>query len=516
MEKDMLASRRNETFMKTTNALFGILTIIAALAMNGRAQVYQFSTPINGSMTLSVHDADGPSGSLGQINLTFTNLTETVYLDAQAQTIRQVGTVLYTCSATNIMSQETQSVSVFPHPPVNVSGTVTANLALNGGSLSFDTGPKPVTWSAALQAYSFDGNIGNISADCSWTLTTGGQRFTGSFTYSMYPDLGAANTFSYVSMVNYPSSLGLSGFTSGGSPWFAYQCFDVVGQTQATATNGFNMQLVPGIANCNGNNGSCEGFSWSANPVTATNVPIGAASITNQPQSVLVHAHDTASFSVAASGTVPLRYQWSFNGTNISGASLSSLTISNVVQANLGTYAVVVTNAFGWAASSNATLIMYPYIATPFVGAVTYWGKPATFGIQGWGTGPLSYQWFKDGAVVLNGTNTSLSFLSTQVTNAGLYSVVVTSLLGIVTNMPAQVVVYPAGVSLGFCPSVTISGVVGYSYIIQSTMDLTKTNSWVTLTNLTLTQPVELWVDTSVDVTLPANSKYFYRVLPGQ
>ena len=125
MEKDMLASRRNETFMKTTNALFGILTIIAALAMNGRAQVYQFSTPINGSMTLSVHDADGPSGSLGQINLTFTNLTETVYLDAQAQTIRQVGTVVYTCSATNIMSQETQSVSVFPHPPVNVSGTVT-------------------------------------------------------------------------------------------------------------------------------------------------------------------------------------------------------------------------------------------------------------------------------------------------------------------------------------------------------------------------------------------------------
>jgi hypothetical protein len=246
------------------------------------------------------------------------------------------------------------------------------------------------------------------------------------------------------------------------------------------------------------------------------NVATGAASITNQPQSVVVHAHNTASFSVGASGTVPLNYQWSLNGTNISGTTLSSLTIANVVQTNLGTYSVVVTNAFGSATSSNATLSMYPFIATPFTGATAYWGKPATFGIQAWGTGPLSYQWFKDGVAILNSNTQSLTFASIQSTNAGLYSVVVTSYLGSVTNAPAQVIVYPAGVSLGFCPSVTISGVIGYSYIIQSTTDLTKTNSWVTLTNVTLTQPVQLWVDTSVDATSPANSKYFYRVLPGQ
>jgi hypothetical protein len=103
-----------------------------------------------------------------------------------------------------------------------------------------------------------------------------------------------------------------------------------------------------------------------------------------------------------------------------------------------------------------------------------------------------------------------------QATNAGLYSVVVRNPLGTATNTPAQVVVYPAGVSLGFCPSVTINGVIGYSYIIQSTTDLSNTNFWVTLTNLTLTQPVQLWVDTSVDATSPVYSKYFYRVLAGQ
>lgn len=103
-----------------------------------------------------------------------------------------------------------------------------------------------------------------------------------------------------------------------------------------------------------------------------------------------------------------------------------------------------------------------------------------------------------------------------QATNAGLYSVVLTSPLGSVTNPPAQVVVNPAGVTLGLYPGVTIDGVVGYNYIIQNTADLSNTNAWVTLTNLTLVQPVQLWVDTNADASLPANPHRFYRVLPGQ
>jgi len=331
----------------------------------------------------------------------------------------------------------------------------------------------------------------------------------------MYQDLGGANTFSDLSLINYPQSLDLSGFSSGGT-WFSYQCFNILGDTQIASTNGFNMQLVPGTVNCHGNNGSCNLFSWSANPATATNVPSGAASITNQPQSVALHAHDTASFSVAASGTVPLSYQWSLNGTNISGATSSSVTIPDVLQTDVGAYSVVVTNAFGSVTSSNAMLFMYPFIATPFAGAVTYWGKPATFSFLALGTVPLSYQWFQDGVAMHNATNASLSFTSMQATNAGLYSVVVSNPLGSVTNTPAQVLVYPAGVSLGFAPTVTINGVIGYSYIIQSTTDLTKTNSWITLTNLTLTQPVMLWADTTVNAASPFYSKYFYRVLPGQ
>jgi len=62
-------------------------------------------------------------------------------------------------------------------------------------------------------------------------------------------------------------------------------------------------------------------------------------------------------------------------------------------------------------------------------------------------------------------------------------------------------------------PGVTISGTVGYGYMIQRTGNLGDPNSWVTVMNLTLTAPVQLWVDTN-DSSPAGNSGQFYRVLP--
>jgi len=92
---------------------------------------------------------------------------------------------------------------------------------------------------------------------------------------------------------------------------------------------------------------------------------------------------------------------------------------------------------------------------------------------------------------------------------------VLSSPLGSVTNKPAQVVVNPAGVSFGMFPGVYVSGVVGYTYAIQASSDLTNTNGWTTVANLTLIQPVQLWVDTAVNALSPANPHKYYRVVPG-
>ena len=67
---------------------------------------------------------------------------------------------------------------------------------------------------------------------------------------------------------------------------------------------------------------------------------------------------------------------------------------------------------------------------------------------------------------------------------------------------------------MGLYPGITIEGVVGRSYGIQFTAGVSLTNSWASVTNLTLTQPVQLWLDTSVDVHSGTAPRRFYRVVP--
>ena len=241
-----------------------------------------------------------------------------------------------------------------------------------------------------------------------------------------------------------------------------------------------------------------------------------APTITTQPHDALVNAHDNASFNVVAAGTTPLSYQWELNGANMPNATSDNLSITNVKQSNLGSYTVVVTNIFGAVTSSVANLLMYPYIAESFSGAVTYWGQDTTLSVGAWGTGPLSYQWYQDGVALLGATNETLSLGAIQFTNAGLYYVVVNSPLGSVTNAEYEVVVNPASVSLGLFPGVILTGTVGYNYIIQGTTNLGDPNSWTTLTNITLSQPVQIWNDNDTDVTKPDHPRRFYQVLPGQ
>jgi endonuclease/exonuclease/phosphatase family metal-dependent hydrolase len=86
-----------------------------------------------------------------------------------------------------------------------------------------------------------------------------------------------------------------------------------------------------------------------------TNAP---PTITTQPQGQSVLAGQTATFSVAASGTPPLNYQWFFSGTNIAGATTNPFTLANVQLTNAGNYSVVITNITGSVTSSAAPLMV--------------------------------------------------------------------------------------------------------------------------------------------------------------
>src|SRR5207245_2008672 len=68
--------------------------------------------------------------------------------------------------------------------------------------------------------------------------------------------------------------------------------------------------------------------------------------INAQPASQAKNAGDSVTFSVAATGTAPLSYQWRKDGGLLAGATQSSLRLTNLQGSDAGSYVVVVGS--GW------------------------------------------------------------------------------------------------------------------------------------------------------------------------
>jgi hypothetical protein len=104
--------------------------------------------------------------------------------------------------------------------------------------------------------------------------------------------------------------------------------------------------------------------------------------------SVTVAQGGSATFSVTATGTAPLTFQWRRNGTPRSGATASSLTLSSVQPTDAGSYDVVVANAAGSVTSSPAVLTVQstptgePFANGSFESGYTRWTATGNQGIR--------------------------------------------------------------------------------------------------------------------------------------
>jgi alpha-tubulin suppressor-like RCC1 family protein len=154
-----------------------------------------------------------------------------------------------------------------------------------------------------------------------------------------------------------------------------------------------------------------------------------------------------ATFTCAATGTLPLGYQWQFNGTNIAGATTGSLTVSNAQATNVGAYTVIVSNLYGTDSSLSAFLtLLDPYIASQPQSQSVSAGATASFVVSAVGTLPLSYQWLKEGLPLVDGgsisgtRSSSLTLSNVQSGNMGNYSVVVSNSQGWVASSNATLI----------------------------------------------------------------------------
>ncbi len=92
---------------------------------------------------------------------------------------------------------------------------------------------------------------------------------------------------------------------------------------------------------------------------TVATLSVGTGSapvIVTPPVSENVVPGSNASFTVSATGTAPLAYQWNFNGSPIAGATSQTLTIPNAGSGNDGSYSVTVSSVAGSTTSAAATL----------------------------------------------------------------------------------------------------------------------------------------------------------------
>jgi hypothetical protein len=172
-----------------------------------------------------------------------------------------------------------------------------------------------------------------------------------------------------------------------------------------------------------------------------------APSITTQPASQTVAVGQTATFSVVATGTAPLHYQWQEGTTAISGATEPSYTTpAAVVSDNGSQFTVIVSNSAGSTTSNAATLTVSssgPPLITqqPSSQAVTV-GETATFSVAATGTLPLSYQWQMGTTAITGATSASYTTAATTSTdNGSQFSVVVTNPGGSTTSTMATLTV---------------------------------------------------------------------------
>jgi uncharacterized repeat protein (TIGR02543 family) len=156
----------------------------------------------------------------------------------------------------------------------------------------------------------------------------------------------------------------------------------------------------------------------------------------------------TVAFSVTASGSKPLGYQWQFrvtgtnawadlaNGSNawgsvVSGSTTTNLTISAATTNDIGYYQVIVTNAFGSVTSSVAalTITLIPVITSQPGNATFNTNTTASFSVAAIGYQPLSYLWYSgtnqlvNGSYFTNGSDNAQSLInSTNLTIQGISS----------------------------------------------------------------------------------------------
>lgn len=415
-----------------------------------------FSVTASGSAPLSyswLKNGAALANGTKYSGVTSSNLTVATLATADAGNFSVIvsnlaGTVTSSNAALTIVSSPTITT-----PPANVSVVAGANASFTVTA----AGSAPLTYQWLKNTAPL-ANGGNVSGAATATLNLSavGSGDVASYSVAVSNSLGGVISPAATLTVAIPPAVVtppagatvLAGsnvtftVTASGTAPLAYQWLNngvaISGATSATLT-------LTGVSAADAANYSVTVTNavGSVTSAAATLTVLAPPAITVAPANASVVQGSPASFTVTASGTAPLSFQWLKNSVPISGAISNVLTLAAVTTNDAANYSVVVTNIVGTIASSSATLtvLVPPTIVTAPADVSVVAGNPASFSVTAGGTAPLTYQWLKNGVAIAGANSATLTLASVTTTNAASYSVTVTNAAGSATSSAAVLTV---------------------------------------------------------------------------
>lgn len=299
-----------------------------------------------------------------------------------------------------------------------------------------------------------------------WTGNVNGSAYLGSFRYASgisplgTPDRTATFTPNIVTAGNYHVYASWAASAAGGNRCtnapFRIHAGSVTTTRVNQEANGNSFQLIASDRYFPAGTGSYVELGNDITPSAGGDIVVAdavkfvyvppapsAPSIATQPQSLTVVQGNTATFTVSASGTGPLSYQWKHAGTNLPGATTASYVKPNAQPADAGSYFVTITNSVGSTNSLVVTLTVHtpPVITSQPQSTNVNLGEGATFSVVATGTPAPIYQWRFNGVNIAGATAASFTRSNVQATDAGDYTVVVSNAVAVVASQPATLAV---------------------------------------------------------------------------
>ena len=393
------------------------------------SSTYVYSTPVSGD-AIYVTMISNAFGCVTNANATGNTITLSSTASTPSVSI-SASTATSICAGT--------SVSFTINSTANMGASPAYQWKLNGSNINGATSSTYTTAALTQNDQITLHMVSSLDAACltAATATSGSLTFTirSATQISLQPTaqnicIGTNAVFSVAAsgdgVVSYHWYKGSVAISSNASALTSSLTLTAVSATDVSS------YFVEVSAGCGLVNSSSSSLSLSA-----------ATAILTQPSSVTACEGVSTMLSVAASGQGVLTYQWKKSGTDISGATSSSLSFTSLTSVDAAAYTVSVSAGCGSLLSSSANVTVNPataIVAQP-VSATICSGNAANLSVNATGASPITFQWSFNGVEIGGATSSLYSIPSANVNNAGYYTVQVSGVCGVLTSSSATLTI---------------------------------------------------------------------------